>query len=117
MVKELRKPITVRNAERNYNKQKCAVWPILEQTATNKEDSLNRILDNLYEKIEDAQTRLDEVNQEIAMVEKSAMTKQSIFEMNLILDEFIKGTKYYHSEFDYMTKEEVKEYLKYEKND
>ena len=35
----------------------------------------------ICEKIEDAQARLDEVNQEIAMVEKSAMTKQSIFEM------------------------------------
>ena len=88
MVKELRKPITVRNAERNYNKQKCAVWPILEQTATNKEDSLNRILDNLYEKIEDAQTRLDEVNQEIAMVEKSAMTKQSLLTWIFSLQEW-----------------------------
>ena len=46
-----------------------------------KVDSLNRILDDLYEKIEDAQTRLDEVNQKITMVEKSAMTKKSIFEM------------------------------------
>ena len=66
-----------------------------------KVDSLNRILDDLYEKIEDAQTRLDEVNQEIAMVEKSAMTKQSIFEM---LDGF---SKYY----DVMSPEDKKALL------
>ena len=52
-------------------------------------DSLNRILDDLYEKIDEAQSRLDEINKEISMAEKSAMTKQSIFEM---LDGF---SKYY----------------------
>ena len=63
--------------------------------------SLNRILDDLYEKIEDAQTRLDEVNQEITMVEKSAMTKKSIFEM---LEGF---SKYY----DVMSPEDKKALL------
>lgn len=67
----------------------------------NKVDSLNRILDDLYEKIEDAQTRLDEVNQEITMVEKSAMTKKSIFEM---LEGF---SKYY----DVMSPEDKKALL------
>lgn len=38
----------------------------------NKVDSLNRILDDLYEKIEHAQTRLGEVNQEITMAESKA---------------------------------------------
>ena len=52
-------------------------------------DSLNRILDDLYEKIDEAQSRLDEINKEISMAEKSSMTKQSIFEM---LDGF---SKYY----------------------
>ena len=66
-----------------------------------KVDSLNRILDDLYEKIEDAQTRLDEVDQEIAMVEKSAMTKKSIFEM---LEGF---SKYY----DVMSPEDKKALL------
>ena len=46
-----------------------------------KVDSLNRILDDLYEKMDDAQNRLDGVTSEIAMIEKSAMTKESIFEM------------------------------------
>lgn len=46
-----------------------------------KVDSLNRILDDLYEKMDDAQTRLDEVTSEIAMIEKSAMTKEVIFDM------------------------------------
>ena len=66
-----------------------------------KVDSLNRILDDLYEKIEDAQTRLDEVNQKITMVEKSAMTKKSIFEM---LEGF---SKYY----DVMSPEDKKALL------
>ena len=66
-----------------------------------KVDSLNRILDDLYEKIDDAQDRLDEVNDEIAMVEKSTMTKQSIFEM---LEGF---SKFY----DIMTPEDKKALL------
>ena len=49
----------------------------------------------------DAQTRLDEVNQEITMVEKSAMTKKSIFEM---LEGF---SKYY----DVMSPEDKKALL------
>ncbi len=64
-------------------------------------DSLNRILDDLYEKIDEAQSRLDEINKEISMAEKSAMTKQSIFEM---LDGF---SKYY----DIMTPEDKKALL------
>ena len=63
--------------------------------------SLNRILYDLYEKIDDAQNRLDKVNEEIAMVEKSSMTKQSIFEM---LDGF---NKFY----DIMTPEDKKALL------
>lgn len=66
-----------------------------------KVESLNRILDDLYEKIDDAQDRLDEVNDEIAMVEKSTMTKQSIFEM---LEGF---SKFY----DIMTPEDKKALL------
>jgi len=66
-----------------------------------KVKSLNRILDDLYEKIDDAQDRLDEVNDEIAMVEKSTMTKQSIFEM---LEGF---SKFY----DIMTPEDKKALL------
>ena len=66
-----------------------------------KVDSLNRILDDLYEKIDDAQDRLDEINDEIAMVEKSTMTKQSIFEM---LEGF---SKFY----DIMTPEDKKALL------
>ena len=46
-----------------------------------KVDSLNRILDDLYEKMDDAQSRLDGVTSEIAMIEKSAMTKEAIFDM------------------------------------
>ena len=64
-------------------------------------DSLNRILDDLYEKIDEVQSRLDEINKEISMAEKSAMTKQSIFEM---LDGF---SKYY----DIMTPEDKKALL------
>lgn len=64
-------------------------------------DSLNRILDDLYEKIDEAQSRLDEINKEISMAEKSSMTKQSIFEM---LDGF---SKYY----DIMTPEDKKALL------
>ena len=38
-------------------------------------------MDDLYEKIDDVQGRLDAIDNEIAMAEKSTMTKQSIFEM------------------------------------
>ena len=44
-------------------------------------DSLNRVMDDIYEMLDNAQSRLDEINTEIAMAEKSYMTKQSIFEM------------------------------------
>ena len=64
-------------------------------------DSLNRVLDDIYDKLDDAQTRLDEVNAEIAMVQKSAMTKESIFEM---LEGF---SKFY----DIMTPEDKKALL------
>lgn len=64
-------------------------------------DSLNRVMDDLYEKIDDSQSRLDELDNEIAMAEKSALTKQSIFEM---LEGF---SKYY----DVMTPEDRKALL------
>ncbi len=87
-VKALRKKQTaIRNEITKYNgnliqtEKRLTELDAADKHYEKKVDSLNRILDELYEKIEDAQTRLDEVNQEIAMVEKSAMTKQSIFEM------------------------------------
>lgn len=55
-------------------------------------------MDDLYEKIDDSQSRLDELDNEIAMAEKSTLTKQSIFEM---LEGF---SKYY----DVMTPEDRK---------
>lgn len=64
-------------------------------------DSLNRVMDDLYEKIDDSQNRLDELDNEIAMAEKSTLTKQSIFEM---LEGF---SKYY----DVMTPEDRKALL------
>ena len=64
-------------------------------------DSLNRVMDDLYEKIDDSQSRLDELDNEIAMAEKSTLTKQSIFEM---LEGF---SKYY----DIMTPEDRKALL------
>ena len=64
-------------------------------------DSLNRVMDDLYEKIDDSQSRLDELDNEIAMAEKSTLTKQSIFEM---LEGF---SKYY----DVMTPEDRKALL------
>lgn len=67
-----------------------------------KVDSLNRVLDDIYDKLEDVQTRLDEVNDEIAMVQKSTMTKESVFEM---LEGF---SKYY----DIMSPEDKKELLR-----
>lgn len=87
-VNSLRKKQTaIRNEITKYNgnllqtEKRLTELDIADRHYQNKVDSLNRILDDLYEKIEDAQTRLDEVNQEITMVEKSAMTKKSIFEM------------------------------------
>ena len=87
-VNSLRKKQTaIRNEITKYNgnllqtEKRLTELDIADRHYQNKVDSLNRILDDLYEKIEDAQTRLDEVDQEIAMVEKSAMTKKSIFEM------------------------------------
>ena len=65
-------------------------------------DSLNRVLDDIYEKLDDAQSRLDEVNEEIAMVQKSTMTKEAIFEM---LEGF---SKYY----DVMEPEDKKSLLR-----
>lgn len=64
-------------------------------------ESLNRIMDEIYDKLDDTQSRLDKVNSEIAMAEKSCMTKQSIFEM---LEGF---SKYY----DMMSPEDRKSLL------
>ena len=46
-----------------------------------KVDSMNRILDELYAKLDDAQNRLEDIDDEIAMVQKSALTRDSIFSM------------------------------------
>ena len=107
-VNSLRKKQTaIRNEITKYNgnllqtEKRLTELDIADRHYQNKVDSLNRILDDLYEKIEDAQTRLDEVDQEIAMVEKSAMTKKSIFEM---LEGF---SKYY----DVMSPEDKKALL------
>ena len=107
-VNSLRKKQTaIRNEITKYSgnllqtEKRLTELDIADRHYQNKVDSLNRILDDLYEKIEDAQTRLDEVDQEIAMVEKSAMTKKSIFEM---LEGF---SKYY----DVMSPEDKKALL------
>lgn len=107
-VNSLRKKQTaIQNEITKYNgnllqtEKRLTELDIADRHYQNKVDSLNRILDDLYEKIEDAQTRLDGVNQEITMVEKSAMTKKSIFEM---LEGF---SKYY----DVMSPEDKKALL------
>ena len=64
-------------------------------------ESLNRIIDDIYEKLDDAKCRLDEINEKIAMVEKNSMTRQSVFEM---LEGF---SKYY----DVMSPEDKKSLL------
>ena len=103
----IRETTAIRNEITKYNgnlfqtEKRLTELDIADRHYQNKVDSLNRILDDLYEKIEDAQTRLDEVDQEIAMVEKSAMTKKSIFEM---LEGF---SKYY----DVMSPEDKKALL------
>ena len=53
-----------------------------------KVDSLNRVLDDIFEKINDAQNRLDDIHNEISMAEKSALTKQSVYEMLAGFSEF-----------------------------
>ena len=53
-----------------------------------KVDSLNRVLDDIFEKIDDAQNRLDDIHNEISMAEKSALTKQSVYEMLAGFSEF-----------------------------
>jgi site-specific DNA recombinase len=93
--------ITKYNGNLLQTEKRLTELDIADRHYQNKVDSLNRILDDLYEKIEDAQTRLDEVNQEITTVEKSAMTKKSIFEM---LEGF---SKYY----DVMSPEDKKALL------
>ena len=93
--------ITKYNGNLLQTEKRLTELDIADRHYQSKVDSLNRILDDLYEKIEDAQTRLDEVNQEITMVEKSAMTKKSIFEM---LEGF---SKYY----DVMSPEDKKALL------
>ena len=93
--------ITKYNGNLLQTEKRLTELDIADRHYQNKVDSLNRILDDLYEKIEDAQTRLDEVDQEITMVEKSAMTKKSIFEM---LEGF---SKYY----DVMSPEDKKALL------
>ena len=99
-VNSLRKKQTaIRNEITKYNGNLLQTEKRL--TELDIADRHYRILDDLYEKIEDAQTRLDEVNQEITMVEKSAMTKKSIFEM---LEGF---SKYY----DVMSPEDKKALL------
>ena len=97
----IRNEITKCNGNLLQTEKRLTELDIADRHYQNKVDSLNRILDDLYEKIEDAQTRLDEVNQEITMVEKSAMTKKSIFEM---LEGF---SKYY----DVMSPEDKKALL------
>lgn len=65
-------------------------------------DSLIRVLDDIYDKLDDANLRLEEINDEIAMVEKTAMTKESILEM-------LEGFREY---YDVMSPEDKKELLR-----
>ncbi len=65
-------------------------------------DSLTRVLDDIYDKLDDANSRLEEINDEIAMVEKTAMTKEAILEM-------LEGFREY---YDVMTPEDKKELLR-----
>ena len=67
-----------------------------------KVDSLTRVLDDIYDKLDDAAQRLEEVDEEIALTEKSTMTKASIVQM---LEGF---SKYY----DVMTPEDKKSLLR-----
>lgn len=77
-------------------------YPELERgesaSETGREHIPPRIYKDLYEKLDDAQNRFDELSRELAMVEKSSMTQKSIFEM---LEGF---SKYY----DMMTPEDRK---------
>ena len=83
------------------NEKRLAVLDTGDKHYDRRVDSLNRVMDDLYEKIDDSQSRLDELDNEIAMAEKSTLTKQSIFEM---LEGF---SKYY----DVMTPEDRKALL------
>lgn len=65
-------------------------------------DSLTRVLDDIYDKRDDPEQRQEEVDDEIALAEKSAMTKASIVQM---LEGF---SKYY----DVMTPEDKKSLLR-----
>ena len=97
----IRNKITKYNGNLIQTEKRLTELDVADKHYEKKVESLNRILYNLYEKIEDTQTRFDEVNQGIAMVEKSAMTKQFIFEM---LEGF---SKYY----DVMSPEDKKALL------
>lgn len=56
----------------------------------------------LQEDIETVLNMLKEKNAEIEKKDKM---------IDLILDKFKEGTEYYYSEFDYMTKEDLKQYF------
>lgn len=84
-----------------HTEKRLAELDSVEKHYDKRVESLNRIIDDIYEKLDDAQCRLDEINEKIAMVEKNSMTRQSVFEM---LEGF---SKYY----DVMSPEDKKSLL------
>lgn len=94
----VRAEITKYNGNLMQTEKRMAELDINDKHYDQKVGSMNRILDDLYEKLDDAQNRFDELSRELAMVEKSSMTQKSIFEM---LEGF---SKYY----DMMTPEDRK---------
>lgn len=69
-------------------------------------DNLARELNNSIKAKEKADTDLDDLDKgwKVELEKKDKM-------IDLILDKFKEGTEYYYSEFDYMTKEDLKQYF------
>ena len=69
-------------------------------------DNLAKELNNSIKAKEKADTDLDDLDKgwKVELEKKDKM-------IDLILDKFKEGTEYYYSEFDYMTKEDLKQYF------
>lgn len=82
---------------------------------TKEQETLERIKKRLTRKA-DYNTGVWLAEQDIETVlnllkEKDAEIEKKDKMIDLILDKFKEGTEYYYSEFDYMTKEDLKQYF------
>lgn len=106
----------IRIPEENFTKTKESIKTVLNMLKEKEAeiekykkllaDNLARELNNSIKAKEKADTDLDDLDKgwKVELEKKDKM-------IDLILDKFKEGTEYYYSEFDYMTKEDLKQYF------